>query len=228
MSTETAVIPSFAAPMLPSWVAPEARELLSKYTADAVELANDIKSVSVVDSGTAARITDLLSIAAKTQRDVEEARRLVTDPLKRKAKEVEDAVRPIVAALDELIRVGKSKVITWSRAENERAKREYEEREKAEAAAIATAQTAAVQTGGPVAVADVPPPPAPAPRGIRTDYGSATMRKVWDFEIVDASKIPVSFLVPNEQAIRGAVKGGTRDIPGVRIFQRDDVAVRPR
>lgn len=49
---------------------------------------------------------------------------------------------------------------------------------------------------------------------------------VLDFEIIDVSKLPREYLVPNPVAIRTAISGGARDIPGVRIFEKMRVASR--
>jgi hypothetical protein len=40
------------------------------------------------------------------------------------------------------------------------------------------------------------------------------------------SAVPVEFLMVNEKAIRAAVKAGVRNIPGVNIFQKEELSVR--
>lgn len=210
------------------WVNVEAREAILRATNDANELTAEVGAAIVVDGGSAARVTELLTIAATTRSRVEEARRQITDPLKRQAKDIEDAVRPLTTALDNLVTVGKRKILEWQHAEAERVRREREERERLEAEALRIAQQQAETERRAVELPVSLPPVPEAPRGVRTDYGTASIRKVWDFEVVDASKLPAAFLMPNEQAIRGAVRGGAREIAGVRIFQRDDLAVRAR
>jgi len=199
------------------WVDGAARVAIHRCADDALELAEQIQGIKVVDNVTAAKITELLTLAVTRQREVEQTRRSITDPLKHRAKEIEDAVRPLVDALDALVKVGKSKVISWQRAERERVELERRgaelERRERELAGEPTTE---------------PPPVTEAPRGIRTDYGTASVRKVWDFEVVDVALVPAAFLMVNEQAIRGAVRGGARSIPGVRIFQSDGLAVRAR
>lgn len=214
--------------LVQTWVDAAARDLIHKAALDAMEIAAEIEAVEVLDTGGAARVTEHLTLAASTLKRVDEARRSITDPLKRRAKDIEDAVRPLTQALERLIDVGKSKVITWQRAERERVEAERRERERVEAAAIAEAQAKAASEQRPVAVAMVPPPVQDAPRGVRTDYGSASLTQTWDFEIMDPEQVPRAFLSVNEQAIRGAVRGGARSIPGVRIFQKDGIAVRAR
>ncbi|MEI7636166.1 MAG: hypothetical protein WCJ37_02590 [Syntrophus sp. (in: bacteria)] len=54
----------------------------------------------------------------------------------------------------------------------------------------------------------------------RTDTGtSAHQRKVWTFEVVDASLVPAEYKIIDEQLIKDAVRMGLRSIPGVRVFE---------
>jgi hypothetical protein len=43
---------------------------------------------------------------------------------------------------------------------------------------------------------------------------------------VDASKVPAEFWILDTPSIGRAVRGGARDIPGVRIYSEDSVSVR--
>lgn len=92
---------------------------------------------------------------------------------------------------------------------------------------IAQAEAAPVQP---------PPPPTPAPLDLpaarpsvtRTESGSAHTRKRWKFEVVDAMQVPRQYLMVDDRLLRAAVSDGEREIPGVRIYAEDDLAVRAR
>jgi hypothetical protein len=56
--------------------------------------------------------------------------------------------------------------------------------------------------------------------------GSASTRKVWRATVVDEELIPRHYLKIDQAAINAAVKAGERTIPGVRIEQVDELAVR--
>lgn len=55
---------------------------------------------------------------------------------------------------------------------------------------------------------------------------NSVVRNVWNFRIVDLSKVPVEFLQLNSVAVREAIKSGVRSIDGLEIFQECQVAVK--
>ena len=54
--------------------------------------------------------------------------------------------------------------------------------------------------------------------------GTATIKKIKTFEIVDLKKVPIAYLEPNESEIRKAIRDGITVIPGLRIFEKEIVA----
>ncbi len=51
-------------------------------------------------------------------------------------------------------------------------------------------------------------------------------RKVWKFEITSSGEVPREYLMVNETMIRSAVNNGIREIPGVRIYEDTQIALR--
>jgi hypothetical protein len=60
---------------------------------------------------------------------------------------------------------------------------------------------------------------APSVAGVSTSV-------VWRFEVVDPAAVPREFLVVDEVAVRAAIRGGRRDIPGLRIYDDTRISVR--
>ena len=61
----------------------------------------------------------------------------------------------------------------------------------------------------------------------RGAFGStASLRSTWEFTIEDVNRVPAEFLMVNDAAIRAAIKAGRREIPGVKIFQKQQTVVR--
>lgn len=60
---------------------------------------------------------------------------------------------------------------------------------------------------------------------ITSDAGSVKTRKTWKFDIVDEGLVPRKYLEVNEKAIREAVRQGIREIPGVNIYEEENINV---
>jgi hypothetical protein len=73
--------------------------------------------------------------------------------------------------------------------------------------------------------------PAPtverAPTGFSSGMGGGvSAQKVWTHKIIDEALVPRQYLIVNEQAIKDAVKSGTRSIAGVDIYEDFKTQVR--
>lgn len=138
--------------------------------------------------------------------------------------------------------------------EQERLRAERAERERQEAEARALAERAAAvalaaeTADSPVDLADAArdfaaataaleqqraSAPAPVALPIRTPaprptLGAAASRKRWVATVTDASLVPRQYLVVDQRLLNEAVKRGAREIPGVTIEERDELAVRAR
>lgn len=63
---------------------------------------------------------------------------------------------------------------------------------------------------------------------MRTAVGTTTsLKDNWEFTgIIDMALVPVHFLLVNEQMVRAAIRGGTREIPGLRIENKPKTVIR--
>ena len=55
---------------------------------------------------------------------------------------------------------------------------------------------------------------------------TSSVRMIWDFNVVDLSKVPVEYLTINTTAVREAIRNGSREIAGLEIFQKPVVAIK--
>lgn len=58
------------------------------------------------------------------------------------------------------------------------------------------------------------------------EHKVAGARKVWTFEVVDESQVPREFLALDEKKVKAALAAGSRQIPGLKIFQETRITVR--
>jgi len=61
----------------------------------------------------------------------------------------------------------------------------------------------------------------------RTESGaSAHLRKTWTFEVEDLSMVSIEYLMIDTVKVNAAIKAGLRGLPGLRIFQKEDMVIR--
>jgi hypothetical protein len=56
--------------------------------------------------------------------------------------------------------------------------------------------------------------------------GKLTTKVEWDLCVEDFDKIPPSYLMLDEKKVKQAIKMGVRDIPGIKIFENKQTAMR--
>ena len=68
-------------------------------------------------------------------------------------------------------------------------------------------------------------PAAPPPKTVASGATTATLKQTWTYEVTTLADVPRAFLVPDAAKIRAAIDAGAREIAGLRIFQKDGLAV---
>lgn len=58
------------------------------------------------------------------------------------------------------------------------------------------------------------------------EFSTTTVKRIWDYQITNADKVERKYCAPSAGLLRSAVNAGVRDIPGVRVFQRDSFNTR--
>lgn len=151
-------------------------------------------------------------IRQEEQRKAAEAARKERERLAQEAAKKEEAARKKREAEEEKAR----KLEEAGRLAEAEAKREA-----AEAAEVAKVREAELAREAADQIPDAPVVHHEQPKtaGVHTT-------KTWTFEIVDESKVPDEYKIIDEKAIRGVVKAtkGKMQIPGIRIFQKSNIA----
>lgn len=173
--------------------------------------------------------TDALGFIARLKKSIEEKRTFFVKPLNEQVSRINQLFKGYAAPLERADGVIRGKVLGY-RQEQERIRREEEDRlRKLQEKEQARLAKLAEKKGLP----EPPPPPMPitvmaAPKTVSGSMGTVSAKKVWEFEIVDPMAIPREYLMVDESKIRAVVKAGVRNIPGVRVFEVEQLAVRAR
>lgn len=167
--------------------------------------------------------TSDLAVIARTLKMIEAKREEYTKPLNAFLKQInayfKDATAPFAAA----DRINRDKVRVFL-AEVERRRREAE---AIEAEKLALARREAELNAGEhtVDLSPVPAPP-PAPARVYTQTGSMSTRKEARWELTDLSRVPAEYLMLDTAKVGRVVRAGVREIPGIRIWEEQNIAVR--
>lgn len=227
-------------------VEPEARERRDAVLAEAAEIA------SVSNNFDQEAAADVLARMQEMARGVERARKTVKEPLLDVGRRIDAVAREFSDMLDaEADRLGRLIGAYRQSLQAEIARKEQEEREKrqrliedanreksrldAEAAKAKTeAERQAVEEKAQDLVrqtnaALVESKQAEANAKLRP--AGIVERGSWKYEVEDIAKVfaarpDLCLIEPNGSAIRGAIKAGLRQCPGLRIFKDSKVTTR--
>jgi len=202
------------------------KELALVQEANSIEV--QAQSFTIANDTDMVNATNLLSVIAKTKKELEEQRKFLVKPLNDHVKSINDRFKAYTLPLDRADTILRKKVLEY-RQEQERKRREEEERlRKLAEKEQARLEKKAEKKGEPA------PPPIIVPtldgpaKTVQADLGTASVKQVWTYEIVDENQIPREYLMVDEKKIAAVVKAGVRNIPGVRIYQADQLAIRAR
>ena len=176
-------------------------------------LGDTARELVVDNEDTARNATGLLVFVANAKRKLEEQRVFLVKPLNDHVKNINAKFKEWVQPLDVADRVVRGKMLDFQKLQEAlRAEAQLEQERLAEV---------------PEGFDDLPEDlPVVAPRLIRGDTGSTSMKKTWTFEVTDEALVPRKYLMLDEGVINLAVRGGERDIPGIRIYQQESLSVR--
>ena len=172
--------------------------------AEAIEISDDEDMEIAVN---------LLGGIATAEKKAEKQRKFFTEPLNQQVKKINGLFHSFTDPLLKAERIIKQKVAIYHM------KKEREAQEKM-AKVLAEAEAQKGDEIVPVVIPDQPE------KTVRASTGSATIKKVWTFQVENPTLIPEQYKVVDERKIRAAVASGIREIPGVRIFLEPQVAVR--
>ena len=170
----------------------------------------------VIDQSQADEANEILTKINFGLKQIEAKRTSFTAPLNQSLKEINASfkrmVDPLKYAKTELtarLMVWREKEQARIRAEREKAVREEERRQKIKDAHEAK---------GHKVKEEITPVAKPMPFSVND---TTKIRKDWKHEIENEALVPREYLMVNGPAITAAVRAGVRDIPGVKIFQKE-------
>jgi hypothetical protein len=235
-------MPSNLAVRLPEVMEPAQKEQVADIGKQARQALRVAQEMVVTGPAGEQEATEWLGFLAQGYKQAEGLRKAMVLPIKRAVASVDAIFKTATDPYAEAREVVEDKLRTYRaavREEQARVQRELEAAEQArQAAQEAVLDTFGGETGpeaaqaeekAVVAVAEAQAAAFAVPEVASTlhgSMGSAQTRMDWVFEVVKADDVPRAYCAPDEKLIRQAVGVGVRNIPGVRIYQKERFAVR--
>lgn len=191
-------------------------------------VADEARELVIHDDASDLAAKTLLGHVTSARKRIEALKKRWLDPLNQQVKLIRGDFDAMAAPAAEAEQILRGKVAVYYREKQEAARREEERlrklAEKRQEKAIAKAEAKGEEP--PLPVIPMPTIAAPA-KTTRTETGSAvTMRKVWKWRVVDEQQIPREYFVLDEKKLNAVVKAGLREIPGVEVYETEEVTVR--
>lgn len=189
-----------------------------------------VKSLVVQDQESAARCIDIAAGAKKAAKAIDTALKAAIQEPEGRIKDAKSFAKMFTDRAAVIESEAKGKVAAWQASERIRIQREEAEKRRIAEELNRKLQEEAIEAGMAEAEAkqikvDIPTAPA-TPPVLRTEGGAkSTTAMVWTFDILDANAIPREYLCVDEKKIRDAIKVGTREIPGVNIYQKEQIRI---
>ena len=234
------------AKIIPS-VDSETQEIAAK----AEELREGVGALTLEGPQDLALADNLLVKMAMRRKELEAKRKFFTAPLNDHVKAINAWFKRLTDPLEEADKALRVKVVEYRRAEQERVNEEKRKAAQEAAKAAQAAQEAEraadrAAQGGLTKSAEAirsrakedlakanhgliqaSVASAHAPQATRAANGGEVLtRKVWRWEILNGLEVPRVFLAIDRVAITEAVRKGAREIPGVRIFEVEELSIR--
>lgn len=214
-----------------SLTAPEKTGLIKEVD----HLTRQVATYKIIDDATRAGATNLLAVVKSKYKEIEAKRVGIVKPIKDSVKLIEAEFNILLKPLETLESTIKAEIRRdyldrEAEANRARIKAEAEEAKKLASKRLQDKLNSDNQIERELAEAKVQQikeetiAKAPeASRATSTGAGTASVRKIWKYEVIDFSKVPDGFKTIDSGAITGAIREGMREIDGLRIFQ--DVSI---
>jgi len=188
-------------------------------------LSKEGKALVITDNDSYSFAGEFLKRIKQAQKQVDDTRKGMTRPLDEAKKKILDLFRPVETRILEAETSVKASLLQYQKVVDERIRVEQEERRKKEEAEMAEKLKDAEFFGDksveiePSKLEDMPVNVAPVVSGIST-------KTIWTYEIQDEKLLPREFLSADEKKIRAGVEFGIREVPGLKIFQKQLISSR--
>lgn len=199
-----------------------------------LELAERCNGTLVTDDESLEQGKELAKVGKKLETLIEDRRKEITKPYLDEKKRIDDFVKLLLAEVNDAVKVLRGRILDFER-EKERIRlenlRKLEEEQRAKQAEIEKKLRESAQNQDMSAAQEAlklnEELMIDAQREAQFEQAkSSSIRKVWTYEITDENAVPRNYLMIDEKKVKQAISAGVREIPGINIFQTEQLNLR--
>jgi hypothetical protein len=179
---------------------------LDSQIAKVQQFASSFKVQTITSDAELQQSVQVLGLIKDKLKRSELLRKEFTGDLNAQLKKINDRFKEISVPLESLEKGLKLQVQIYYAAQERKAREDLERMKK--------------EKPNEMAIVEAPS------SSIKTVTGTASIKKVWTFEVENINEVPREYFSIDEKKIREAISSGKREISGVRIFQESQVAIR--
>ena len=198
---------------------------------NALTLEQGVTALTVWDDVSAVEATDLAKMISAQIKIVEEERKAMVSPLNAHVKYINSRFKTYSEPLGIMLVDVKAKILPYQQEQRDIAVKQAAIARKAEIEERLRIENEAREgqkDDVPVVHLSEPTPTqiAVVAGPTRGDFGTASLKKRWSWEVIDFEKVPNDYKCILSSAVTAEVREGVREIPGIRIFEIEEIAIR--
>ncbi len=201
-----------------------AKYQFDQYLDMVTDMVESAKSHVVTDADSNEKAVAMAGQAKAITNKIEKLRKSIVDAPNQFVKAVNNFAKQYTGKLSDIESNLKAKINRYQ-VEQQRARIEAQKRADEEAKKLQELVNQESKQAG-IEPVQVSAPVIPVQTVTRTDNGSASLRKVWTWKLIDLKAVPDEYKVVNDKAINQAVKAGIRNIPGIDIYEESQTVIR--
>lgn len=178
------------------------------------EIEMIVENMQVISKESQIEATNLVKQIKALKKIINERKEFFTKPFNEVLKYVREQAKALNSPLDEMEKTLREKLINYQEVLEKKAQEQREKFEKKMEKSIKENKPLPVEA------------PIEAEKKVKSEESTLTYKDVWKFEIEDPSKVPAEYMIPDEVKIGKVVRGGIREIPGVRIYSKKEPSIR--
>ncbi len=194
------------------------------------ELCDAAEGVIILSREDVSHATDLVKVIKARHKEIEDERVALVKPLNDTVGRINDRFKAILAPLGTAEDDVKGKMLAFDREERRKVEAASKEAERLAAEAAAKAAAEATEKQESISAASPAPAVSAPPVSTYGQYGGvSTIRKTWAYELVDIVALANArpdLVTVDAAKINAAIRGKGGEIPGLRIFEKETIAVR--